>query len=410
MILVRWRAWWFNKVPLWVFLVLLVLDGRPFSSTALLALAAVVLTVCAGSNFAYALNELFDQDEDGKIGRSNAAAGVPAGRMWLVILGSAGAAFLISTLAGGVPGLILCAATLCLPPLYSMPPLRFKERMWLGVVSDALAAHAAPAALTLLVVSHLALRPVFPGLVAAALGWSFLVGLRGILSHQLNSAEADAAAGLKTVASRLGEPRLEALIVRLILPAELGFLVCLMALCRCGPVLWGLAIVYLLAEAAKVWTGRFETQVLRRPSRSYVPFVEESFYKTWGPMILPMDAARHDLIYLTLLPAFILFFRPLVEGEKDRLKRLRLALADSRPKLEPARFRLSWRSPRRQRSPPWALGSGASGAGSDPGRRPSVPVQQAHLGQQPAQSVTDTIVPDESDRRQLDVVDAQVPE
>ncbi len=347
MILVRWRAWWFNKVPLWVLLTRLVLDGRPFTSTALLGLAAVVLTVCAGSNFAYALNELFDQDEDGRIGRSNAAAGVPVARVWLVVLGSAATAFLISTLAGGLPGLILCAATLCLPPLYSIPPLRFKERMWLGVFADALAAHAAPAALTLLVVRHLALRPVFPGLATATLGWSFLVGLRGILSHQLNSAEADAAAGLKTVASRLGQPRLEALIVRVVLPAELGLLACLMALCQCGVVLWATAIIYILAEAAKVYTGRFETQVLRRPSRSYVPFVEESFYKTWGPMVLPIDAARHDLVYLTLLPAFILFFRPLVQGETDRLKRLRIGLIGAWSERPASRFRLSSRTPPR---------------------------------------------------------------
>ncbi len=42
MILVRPRAWWFNKVPLSVTLVLLLLDGRPFSLGALAVLVLVV--------------------------------------------------------------------------------------------------------------------------------------------------------------------------------------------------------------------------------------------------------------------------------------------------------------------------------------------------------------------------------
>jgi hypothetical protein len=55
-ILVRPRAWWFNKVPLSVTLLLLLLDGRPVSVGSLAVLALLVLTICAVGNYGYALD------------------------------------------------------------------------------------------------------------------------------------------------------------------------------------------------------------------------------------------------------------------------------------------------------------------------------------------------------------------
>src|ERR1700736_6676018 len=73
-VLVRPRDWWYSKVPLSVMLVLLLLDGRPPSVDALAVLVMVALTVCAAGNYGYALNELFDVEEDARLGRLNAAA------------------------------------------------------------------------------------------------------------------------------------------------------------------------------------------------------------------------------------------------------------------------------------------------------------------------------------------------
>jgi hypothetical protein len=52
--LVRARAWWFNKVPLSVTLVLLLLDGTALTVPAALTVVLVVLTVCAVGNYGYA--------------------------------------------------------------------------------------------------------------------------------------------------------------------------------------------------------------------------------------------------------------------------------------------------------------------------------------------------------------------
>ena len=103
-LLVRPRAWWFNKVPLSVTLVLLLLDGWPLAFRAVAALTPVVLTVCAVGNYGYALNDLYDVDEDLKIGRSNAALALGRGRTAWLTAGSAFAAVILGWLAAGPSG------------------------------------------------------------------------------------------------------------------------------------------------------------------------------------------------------------------------------------------------------------------------------------------------------------------
>src|ERR1700680_614118 len=133
MILVRPRAWWFNKVPLSVTLVVVLLDGRPFSARAFVVLAMVVLTVWAVGNYGYALTDLFDVDEDANLGRANAAAAAGSARMWAIIGASAVCAEMSAVAAAGALGAILTLLVLCLPLAYSVPPLRMKERRWFGV-------------------------------------------------------------------------------------------------------------------------------------------------------------------------------------------------------------------------------------------------------------------------------------
>jgi 4-hydroxybenzoate polyprenyltransferase len=323
-LLIRPRAWWYNKVPLSVTLLLLLFDGRRFSIAALAVTVLVVLTVCAVGNYGYALNELFDIEEDARLGRNNAAATVSATRMWTIIGLSAFCAVLFAAVGAGLYGAILTLLVLCLPLAYSVPPIRVKERKWLGVASDALAAHVFPAMLALLAVLQWALRPV-PVVLAIALAvWALAAGLRGILSHQLQTSEQDRNAGLRTVVHDLGNQRLEKWVVALLLPLEvIGFGVALVW-CDVGIVLWAIVALYLLYEVGKTASGRFEVTAFRSEGQPYVPFLEENFYKVWGPLVLAVDAARVDLLYLLFIPVYALLFRPHLRAEWHRF---RLAVA-----------------------------------------------------------------------------------
>jgi len=326
MLLVRERAWWFNKIPFSVFFVLLLLDGTPVTPRAATVLAAVVLAVCAVGNYGYAVNELYDIDEDARLGRANAAARVGRPRMRTIVGVSALCAVAFGFVAGGLAASFLTLLALALPLAYSIPPLRLKERTWLGVAADALAAHVFPALLALIAVAHEGLRPVGAALATATIVWSLATGTRGILAHQLATAEADERAGLATIVHRAGARRIESFILGGLLPLELIALAGAIALCRPGPILIAGIVLYLGYEGAKVLSGVFRVIAFRAAGQPYVPFVEESFYKAWGPIAVALDATRVDLTYLLVVPLYVLMFRPHLRAESQRIVMLARSL------------------------------------------------------------------------------------
>jgi hypothetical protein len=255
---------------------------------------------------------------------------------WGIAAGSAACAVGSATAAAGLPGTAVTVLELCIPLSYSVPPVRIKERGWLGVAADALAAHVYPAGLALLAVSHWTGRPVTTTLTAAALAWAGAVGVRGILSHQLVTADDDLDAGLRTVAHHVG-PRLERFVIVAVLPVEVGAFALALTSAGTGIVLWTFVALYLLYELVKMASGRFEVSVFRSGGQRYVPFVEESFYKVWGPIVLALDAARVAPLYLIVVPLFALLFPDLLRGEYGRLRQTAAALAVMRARVPVAR-------------------------------------------------------------------------
>jgi 4-hydroxybenzoate polyprenyltransferase len=374
MILVRPRAWWFNKVPLSVILVLLLLDGRPLSVDAVIVLAMVALTVSAAGNYGYALNELFDIEEDAHSSRVNAAAAVGGRRMWAIIGASALCAEVFATAVAGAPGAILTFLELCLPLGYSAPPLRIKERKWLGVCVDGLAAHVYPALLGLLAVTHWTLRPVATALAVCVTVWAAAAGLRGILSHQLHTADQDRNAGLRTVVHDFGNARVERFIVATVLPFEVAAFGGGLISSNAGAVLWLFVALYLIYEIFTTTKGLLRVTVFRPAGQRYLPFVEESFYKAWGPVVLALDAARADLAYLLVIPVYALLFPAHLRGE---LHRLRLVMAVSRS--------------------------------IEPGSLPPVPMEKTDLRERYPQPLDETVIPAERLLRDPSVIHAEIP-
>ena len=120
----------------------------------------------------------------------------------------------------------------------------------------------------------------------------------------MNTAERDRNAGLLTVVHDLGPLPLERLIVSALLPIETAGFIGTVLCCDVGPIVWGFGVLYLLCEAFRTLDGRFIVTMLRPEGRPYLPFVEESFYKAWGPMVIALDAARIDLTYLLMIPIY----------------------------------------------------------------------------------------------------------
>jgi hypothetical protein len=181
-------------------------------------------------------------------------------------------------------------------------------------------------------VAHWTLRPVTIVLAISVTVWAAAAGLRGILSHQLQTAEQDRSAGLRTVVHDLGNQRLEKCIVTVVLPLELGAFGAALISCNGGLVLWIFVALYLIYEAFKTGSGRFRVTAFRSGGQPYVPFVEESFYKAWGPLVLALDAARVDPVYVILIPTYARLFRPHLRAEMERLRFVMAAFRIDRAK------------------------------------------------------------------------------
>jgi len=306
-------------MPLAVLLLLLLIDGQPCTWSAVAALVGLLGTVCGIANYAYALNELFDMDEDSRIGRVNAAAKDGGRWMWSIIVCSALFALGFAASVGGAAGFWLTLVELSLPLAYSVPPLRIKERGWAGIFADAYAAHVYSAVLTFVIVAHLGLRQPNWRMVVPVLLWAAATGVRGILSHQLQSEDNDRRAGLSTVVHRLGHERLVVFVVNAVLPLEiLAF--CAALLASDGTAfLISVAILFLLYEWLKFRLNAFPVIVFTKRGQAYIPFVDESLYKVWGPLALALDASFTDLLYLPMIPLFFLLFRPRIEQERGQI-------------------------------------------------------------------------------------------
>ncbi len=312
--LVRPNAWWNNKIPL-TFLMLLLLVNQQMLSDVVVPLIGVILIVCSVANFGYAINDLYDQDEDRRSGKANAATTIGERLVWRGAAASAGIAGVLSLPLAGLAGVGLVSAVLLLPLIYSVPPLRVKERHWLGVFADALAAHVFPALLALLVVTHQQILTISPLLITTIVVWALATGLRGILTHQLKSEVSDKGAGLLTVAHQIGNGTLTRLIVFFLTPIEavtFSLVILLSPLTFFGLALVG---IYLVLEVLKTSQNMIKLKILNHKGHRYIPFIDECGYKVWGPLVLALDASIVDPAYLLVALLYFVLFKPAVKRE-----------------------------------------------------------------------------------------------
>lgn len=291
---VRADQWWDSKVPPLVGIAALAIGARPGPAPAE-ALGDLVLLLCSVigvAAFGHVVNDWCDIEADAAGGKANRLANLATG----LRAGLAGSALLV----GLVPWLFLeqrrgALAVLGLEVFllvaYSVPPLRLKGRVWAGALADAGYAFAVP---FLLVVLALGPRPG-PSkgeLLLVALGaWGLLLGLRGILQHQLDDVEADRAAGIGSVARSLGVRTVERLLASALLPLELILFITVVVLAGIAWIWWLLAVFVLWRtfQVSFLWTEPVVPSVLRQP-RQRVEVVGFAYVNDFLERWLPLAA------------------------------------------------------------------------------------------------------------------------
>jgi 4-hydroxybenzoate polyprenyltransferase len=319
--IIRTDNWFRQKLPPLLavaYAVLLVGAVEPIS--ALRTLPFVVLTICFVAAYGHVINDIFDVDADAAAGRPNAMTRVsPGQRIGLLI-------FLLASGLGCVaalrptPMLVgLFVVNCLLPTLYSLPPIRLKERGISSVLADAFGSHVIP---TLFV--GMSLQEVASGdptleyrLILAATCWAFFVGVRGILVHQVVDQSNDRAANVVTYGARLGGEAVRSLLVKVLLPFEgLTLGIFLYFLLPFSVVLAAAVVVYAAGEISRM--GRrlplphvFPQEPGREP---HVPFLKNDFHEVWMPCALAVQLAINTPSYVTLVALHMILFR---QGIRD---------------------------------------------------------------------------------------------
>lgn len=210
------------------------LGGLPFTEF-IRMLPLALLWLFSAAAFGYLLNDVCDIRSDEKAGKHNAAARLPKGTVWVLLL-------LLALLAqGAYTGLVWEKSRiwLLLPPLhflmfalYSFPATRFKEIPILDLLSDALYAQVLP-----LLALYVALvdEPFSAGLrlfFAASMAWALVSGLHNILEHQLVDEAFDRKAGVRNFVQRYGSGFALRFCRKVCIPAEFFcFLITVAVLC-----------------------------------------------------------------------------------------------------------------------------------------------------------------------------------
>ena len=310
---VRAQDWWAYKIPPLASAAFgAVLMVRPEPLGALATIAALVVSISFVAAYGYVINDVFDIDDDRRAGKANSMAGKPVWfRIALLAATAAGAFAPVLLVAPRTPLLVLTAANLLLPTLYSVPPVRWKERGIWGALADTAAARAVPAASMIAGVALPANPPLL--LLAGAAGSAFFAGLRGIITHQVRDAEADQAAGAITFARRIGQSRARAFAMRFVYPCEIAFLVLWLAvLIPAAPLVAAATLLYGALEWMKI-RAQWKLPQFEAPEASherYLPLVNNEFYEVWLPLALALQLVFVHPVYAPVPLLVALAFYP----------------------------------------------------------------------------------------------------
>lgn len=319
--LLRTQDWWMGKaIPYLAIATLSIVKYQPSVTTSslLIQLAVFLVVVFCIASFGFLLNDYCDQSQDLLSGRSTPVAGVDRRlviALMVLLLGTS--LVLLFQLPGGLLASYIVIAEYLLFLLYSVKPVRLKERGFLGPLADSLYGHVFPSVTSWIVVAsptdYLEFNFLLPLLFLTF--WQLPLGLRHILSHQLECYDSDSRAGEQSFVAVRGRESAGLIVFRYLVPIEAVGLslfllsalpyswaallgVCLLAIRRCMPQIS-------LAPASK----QHEITIFAKPKRSLAWKVLSKFFHGWFSMltvvgIIIMDWSRWPLLlgYFLLSP------------------------------------------------------------------------------------------------------------
>lgn len=306
--IIRSQEWWAHKLPplLAIGYATVLMSPVPLYKVALW-LIFLLSSLVVGAIYVSVINDITDLEEDIASGKSNRIQQVPVRFRWLIpaaciLLGFGFGYFLY-------PDLLSCLLYLLswiVFSLYSIKPVRLKNRGILGVLADGCGSHVFTSLLMISSVSYITNQSINWIWFGAAGIWALCYGLRGILWHQFTDRDNDIKVSLNTYASKI-EPQDFKVKGRLLFALEISALaVMLYALNLAAPVI-ALGLYFVLVY---IRYDRYKNQLIIVMKTDDRPFqiLMADYYQMLFPISLLLFAATLNSLNLVILAVHILLF------------------------------------------------------------------------------------------------------
>ena len=297
----RAEDWWVGKASLLLGLVYLlsIYFSIPFVTFWWYSFLSLS-TIIGFASFGYLVNDYFDQEKDAKVGKKNFLLGKSATLKTVYCLV---ALFILFWpwyfLPHNSGTYALIALQLCSYFIYSVPPIRLKERGFAGLIVDAMYAHAIPAVLAAYTYMLIAAQKPSFAFFNLLFCWQFCVGIRNVLLHQLNDQDNDRESKTSTFV-QANKDLLSGIVMKYLKGIELLFLILLLLFLSSHNVLF-LTSVIILGLA-------INNNFLLDKGNEYRYYFPNMLYDQWLPYSYILILCITDIRFLLLLPIQVFLF------------------------------------------------------------------------------------------------------
>jgi len=316
----RASEWWEYKIPpLFAIAYATIIKGDAPLFEIVPWLVFLLIALVWGGAYAHTLNDITDIEEDLACGKANRMAKIAENRRWLIpftcFLGGF-VIFCFFIILGDYLSAVIYALPCISFTLYSLKPIRLKERGIWGLLADALGAHVFISLLMVSSMSFFSDKPIDMMWFCFVGVWSLLYGLRGILWHQYFDRNNDLKTSSSTFATKTSPEKIrkfEKILLGFELLAFCGMLVNISL-----PILGIFMILYLLLVIFRYKIMSQKLVIILNPKNSSLQILMIDFYHLFFPLgILVYLSYTQELGWILLLIHLILFPRKFLGVIRD---------------------------------------------------------------------------------------------
>jgi len=311
--IIRSQEWWGHKLPplLAIGYATALMSAVPLYRVALW-LVFLLFSLVAGAIYVSVINDITDLEEDLASGKSNRIQKVPLKFRWIIpaiciMLGLIFGYFLY-------PDLLSCLLYLLswiVFSLYSIKPVRLKNRGILGVLADGCGSHVFTSLLMISSVSYVTHQHINWIWFSAVGIWALCYGLRGILWHQFADRENDIKVNLNTYASKQ-DPQKFKNKARLLFFIELSGLGIILYEINLASAIIAL-LLYLFLVYIRYKRNKDQIIIVLKTNDQPFQIIMADYYQMLLPLSLLLTSVTLNNINLIVLVIHILLFPQIIK-------------------------------------------------------------------------------------------------